>query len=285
MLGARARYNASMRTHLAVVALCVALGGCQACAEQSEPEGQPRAAATTSASTAVIEGVVHLAEGAELAGWATNPMALPPPRPPVPDACAPPQESDRFPVRLVHGDRLAGVLVTLGDFQTEPPHEPVTHEIVIRDCRLSPALIDATRGDHIRITNETDYPFIPNIRGDGVMRALLHGESRELELLEGGMRPLECAFAAPCGRTDVTTLYHPLHTTTDDEGHFRIEDVPANDELQVRALYYPLFPDQGETLTLQPGETRHIEITLTPAPPEPEPPPQQEPPVDPAILH
>lgn len=268
-----------------VVALGAAiLGGCHGCGQEpEEPESaRPRASTGPSAaSSAVIEGTIRLAEGAELPGWPENPMTPPTPRPSLPDACTPADDSDRFPVRRAPGNALAGVLVTLSDFQSEPPHEPITHEVTITDCRLTPSIVVATRGDHLRITNQTDYPFVPDL-GLGVMQALLHEHSRDLDLVRGGVRTLQCGFAASCGRTEVVTLYHPLHAVTDENGHYRIENVPANDELRVSA-WHPLFRDQGETVTLAPGATQTVDIALMPAPPrEPEP---EEPPVDPSILH
>lgn len=275
-----------MRSQL-ITALCVVLlGGCESCASTDEPQSAPHAGtARGTTSSAVIEGTVKLADAAELPGWPVNPMVAGPNRPDLPEACTPVQERDRFPVERVSGGRLSGVLVTLGDFETEPPHEPVTHEVVIRDCRLSPSIVVATRGDRLRLVNETDYPFVPNL-GEGLSRALLHTQARILELPQGGMRTLECGFAASCGRTEIVTLYHPLHAVTDESGHFRIEGVPANDELRVSA-WHPLFQEAGETITLRPGETRRLDITLEPAPapePPPAPPPQERPEDNPDVL-
>jgi hypothetical protein len=172
-------------------------------------------------------------------------------------------------VRRVEGDQLAGVLITLSDFETDPPYEPATHELFIRDCRLTPALVVATRGDHIRLANETDYPFLPEL-GTGMLRAVLRGAPQDIELGEAGIRYLECGFAASCGRTVVVTLHHPLHATTDEGGRFRIEDVPLGDELKVSA-WHPLFQEAHRLVTVRAGEgpadeVATVELVLTPAP-------------------
>ncbi len=280
------------RTPLAAVLAIAVLSGCDGCAAHDEPVSTPRASSAepgAGSSTATIEGSVRLADGAELPGLAENPMALGPPRPPLPDVCSPPQLSDRFPVQEVGEDhRLSGVVVTLSDFQTDPPHEPVTHDLHIEDCRLTPRIVDATRGDHLRIENDTDYPFVPAL-GESVSRALLHEQTQDLELLQAGVRRLQCGFAAPCRQTWVVTFFHSLHTVTDEDGHFRIEGVPANEELKVNG-WHPLFQDhEGDAITLQPGETRQVVITLQPrpteAPAETDAPEEPAEPVDPNILH
>ncbi len=269
-----------MKATIPLCALSHLLAACVCGGATEVPSGTVRAHAAP-ASTATIEGVVRLAEGAELPRWPENPMT-PANRPALPDGCTPPQESDREPVHRVGDGRLAGVLITLANFQGGPAHEPETHELTIRDCRLTPSLIVATRGDTLRIVNQTDYPFMPNF-GTGMLQAVLHEQSRDVELAEGGHRTLTCGFGASCGRAEVVTLYHPLHAVTDEDGRFRIENVPANDELRIGA-WHMLFQEANQDLTLQPGETRRVELVLTPAPP-PAPPPPQEPldPNDPNI--
>lgn len=251
--------------------------GCGSCSREKtgEPTAEMRRAPTTAPGTAVIEGVVRLAPGAELPRFPENPMVAPRGRPNLPEACTPPQERDREPVKLVEGDRLAGMIVALSEFDNPVPHEPETHELFIRDCRLEPSLVVATINDRLRLTNETDYPFLPDF-GGGVMQALLHKDSREVELGRVGMRTLTCGFAASCGRADIVTMAHGLRAVTDAEGRFRIENVPANDELKIHA-WHQLFQETAETLTLSPGETREVELIVQPAPPPPPPPPVERP--------
>ena len=255
-----------------LVCLVLLLSGCDGCGGTREPTTDPETSDEgPSSGTTVIEGVVRLAEGEELPSFPENPMVPTPGRADLPDECTPAQERDRQPVQQASGGGLTGVLIALHDFATVPDHEPVTHEMTITDCRLSPRIIVATRDDTLRITNETDYPFLPNF-GSGLMQALLHENSREVELGQGGVRTLECGFAAPCGRAEIVTLYHPLHTVTDERGHFRIEDVPSGEEIRISA-WHPLFREAHETLTVAAGETRTVELVITPAeitpPPEP----------------
>lgn len=264
---------------LRVLALVVVLGGCDGCGSTQEPGAEPGtegAAGGGAADTshAILEGVVRLAEGAEAPAYPTHPMVPPQGRPAPPEACAPPQQTDRAPLVPAADRALNGVLVAIHDFAAIPAHEPVTHEMTITDCRLSPRLVVATRGDRLRLTNRTDYPFLPNF-GMGVMQALLHEASREVELGEGGVRTLECGFAAPCGRAEIVTLYHPLHAVSDEAGRFRIEGIPAGEELRVSA-WHPLLEEASQTLTLRGGETRRVELVVTPAP-VPEAPPEAPP--------
>lgn len=266
-----------MHRLLVIAGSLLLLAGCDGCAEpvESVSDDEP-AESTTRPGTAVIEGVVRLAAGAELPREAVNPMVAPQNRPELPEHCTPPQERDREPVRQVRGDHLAGMVVAVSGFSAEVPHEPVTHELAIRDCRLTPSTIVATLGDRLRLVNETNYPFMPEM-GGGMMTALLHQRDREVELGRAGMRTLACGFAASCGRALIVTQYHPLHAVTDETGRFRIENVPVNEEVRIDA-WHTLFNEAGEALTLSPGETREIEIVVTPAPARAAEPPPVDPP-------
>ncbi|MFK7991641.1 MAG: hypothetical protein AB8I08_36830 [Sandaracinaceae bacterium] len=246
--------------------LLAACGG-----DESTPSNSTPTPSTETATTGTVRGIVRLAEGAELPRYPENPVVPTANRPPIPETCTPPSDADAQPVQLGEGRGLAGLLVALSEFEGTPPHEPVTHELNIDDCRLSPRLLAATRGDTLHITNNTDYPFLPDL-GSGLMQALLHETSRDLEMDRGGVRSLTCGFAAPCGRAEIVTLYHPLHTLSEDGGVFVIENVPAGEGIHVSA-WHPLFREVNETIEVTAGETTEVELVLSPAPmPTPAPP-------------
>lgn len=175
-------------------------------------------------------------------------------------------------------------------YRTRPPE---THEVVIRDCLLDPPFLAATVGDTVRLRNDSAYPFIPRIpggfapapgqSGGAIAQALLTGQTREFVVSSMGPTLLTCSvFGAPCGRADVLTLGHTLHAVTGAGGRFRIEDVPAGREVEVHA-WHPLFEDTMVKVTVAPGETRTLTLTLRPAAidwPQPEPP---RPPRDPRL--
>ncbi len=224
--------------------------------------------------TGTVEGVVRLAEGKEL------PMLPepPPPMAPWPPSCTPVGPADRTPVRLGDGRGLEGMLVSASAFQGSPPHEPRTIEVHIRDCRLTPTFVDATRGDTIELRNDVDNPFIPAFSGggDGIAQALLHQHVRSLDLERGGVHEIACTWGAPCGKTQVAVLYHPVHTTTGAGGRFRLEHVPAG-EVEIHA-WHPLFHDVMQRVTVVAGQTARITLTPEPSPPPPPTPPEPLPP-------
>lgn len=247
--------------------LAIGLAGCNGCGATEEPVGNTDdegEGASASSGVATIEGTVRLAVGATLGRYPDQPMVGGPARPALPDNCTAPSEEDRVPVRQAAGGGLIGVLVAVADFAREIEHEPVRQELNITDCRLSPRLITATRGDTLVLRNDTDYPFMPDL-GTGMLQAVLYENERELPLGQGGVRSITCGFAAPCGRADVVTMYHPLHIVTDDAGHYRIEGVPAGEEIRVNA-WHPIYQETNETLTLRADETRTIDFVLTPVP-------------------
>ncbi len=252
--------------------LTVALGGCDGC--QPRDGDAPRVVVgdgdPTLARLGVIEGIVRLAPGAELPRYPENPTVVAG-REALPSECTPPRTDDALPVRQAEGsDGLVGLTIVVtdaaGDDEGWPaPREPVQHELTIRDCRLSPSVIVATRGDTMRLVNETDYPFFPGL-GEGVLQAILRAEPREVPLDRGGVRTIQCGFAAPCGRTEVVVLYHPLHAVTGADGRFRIEGVPVDREVRVTA-WHPLFLEAQSTTTVASRATATVELEIQPAAP------------------
>lgn len=231
-----------------------------------------------------IIGIVRLAEGATLPSWPVQAMPRPPGVPVArPDLCGPPKLTDSQSARMDPATRgLSGVLIAPSDFDRAPTHTPVTLNVVIRDCHLEPPFLDATNGDILRLTNDTDYPFLPTGgEGPGLTQALLHGQTRDFPLDRVGPRTISCnSFGYECGRTDVMTLTHPLHAVTGADGHFRIEHVPANEDLRLHA-WNPLFEESVVPLRLAPGETKTFDFVLTPAPIRIMPTPPAGPPRDP----
>lgn len=277
--------SSASRLHVALTVLGLAgvftATGCD-CAGAAEPT-VGSAPAPEQRDTGFVEGVVRLAAGTEIPHYAQNPLQVEG-RNPIPDECTPPREADRTPVTVADetGGLIGLSIVGTGNEEGNWPRaeEPVVHEVVIRDCRITPSILVATRGDRVRLSNETAYPFFPEI-GEGILQALLRGEPREVPLERGGVRTIQCGFAAPCGRMELITLYHPVHTVTGPEGRFRLE-VPAEQDVRITA-WHPLFEEASTSARVAPGETREVELTIRPAVlrvPEPPAPPDGELPPD-----
>jgi hypothetical protein len=250
-----------------------AAGGGAPAVEKAEP-AQPPAPAT-----AVIEGVVRMAAGAEPPSYPQESMerrvlqhtehaALP-------TTCTPPKTTDRQPVQVTPDGLLTNVVVAASDFKQQPRHAPVIRDVTISDCRLTPAMVAATKGDTLRVRNELDYPFMPAYGATEVVKTLIKGQSYEAKLDKPGVSPLLCGFTAPCGRTDVVVMLHPLHAVTDAQGKFRIDDFPAGETVKLSA-WHPLFQESAVEVRAEPGEVKRVELTLTPlAAPAPEPAPAE----------
>ena len=268
-----------MARSLLIVCLGVFAGAAAGCGDGCDRDGaqqpeEPVAAAEPTAgatsSLGAIDGVVRLAAGAELPSY---PLVTGSAQPAPPEQCSPPRVADRQPVTAGPEGALGGILIAVSgfDFSLLPERQAVTHRVVIDDCRLSPPFVHATRGDQLELVNETDYPFLPVIGGSPMLQALLQNESRIVALDQGGVRSIGCAFAAPCGRSDVVVVYHPLHVLTDERGRFHLPGVPAGTALSVSA-WHPLFREEIATVTLEAGGRAEVSMLLTPAPiPEAEP--------------
>ncbi len=213
-----------------------------------------------------VEGIVRLAEGATLPGFATNPMTTDRPVATTPSDCPPPQDSDRQPVQIAAGGGLTNLVIVATGDETRWPRttSPTTHTLRIERCRLEPRVLVAERGDTLHLVNTTTFPFFPEM-GTGMTRALIPSDPIDLDLDTGGARAVECGFANPCGRADIVTLYHPVHTVTTAEGTFRMTNVPAGQDVRINA-WHPLFIEGHATTRVEAGQTVHVEILITPAP-------------------
>lgn len=217
------------------------------------------------AALAAVEGVVRLAGGAEVPAFQPAAIGREPDRPAAPEGCPPPKKRDRRPLALAEDRGLSNVLVTTTQFDEAPPHEPTTHTVSIRDCRLTPRVVAATRGDALTVENETDHAFMPTLGKTRFTQTLLKGQELTTALDRGvGASPLTCGFASPCGRTDVIVQHHPVYAVTDDQGRFRIDNVPPGEGLVVHA-WHPLLRRTKKTFSIAANETVELELEVSPA--------------------
>jgi hypothetical protein len=186
---------------------------------------------------------------------------------PLPESCSPPKTTDRQPVQLTSDGLLAGVMVVATGFSHQPQRPPMVHEVTIEDCRLTPSLVVAMKGDTLRVRNTVNYPFMPTYRERGMARTLSPGQTYDVALDKPGVQPLLCGFTAPCGRTDVIVLLHPLYAKTDANGKFKLESLPPDEDLTIN-VWHPLFQDSRQQVHLTSGEHKSLEFVIAPkAPP------------------
>lgn len=248
--------------------------GSEASTPSTETPGEASEAETPEAPVApqenipfgTVEGIVRLAEGATLPGFATNPMTTDRPIADAPPDCPPAGDADLHPVQVAAGGGLTNLVIVATGDETHWPHSgaPRTHHLRIERCRLSPRVLVAERGDTLRLENATAFPYFPDM-GTGMTRALIPTDPIDLALDTGGARSIECGFANPCGRSDIVTLYHPVHTVTTAEGTFRMTNVPAGQDVRINA-WHPLFIEGHATTRVEAGQTVRVEILITPAP-------------------
>ena len=252
--------------------------GCGQCGGQSStPESETTEPAVEEPATqpprevrvGTLRGVVRLAPGAEVPAYTEAQLfgdASPGPRP---EACGPPQRSERQPVRLSEDRGLSNIAIvvigedpnTFGDVL--PEREPVEHRVAIRNCRLHPPTVVATRGDELVLVNEMDHPFLPTLGSSNFMRGLRQGEEHKWPLDRGGIVPLRCGFGSVCGRADVAVAFFPVNGVTDELGQFEITNAPTHQQLQVTTAH-PLFQEAVVTTRVGVGEAVEVEITLHP---------------------
>lgn len=265
------------RTQFSRASSLVALGllGLAACgpdAGSSRPETRAPEPPPDRIGLGTVEGVVRLAPGTTLPTYGPRELGIAPGAT-TPEHCSPARITDRQPVQATADGLLAGVMVTAtGDpehfYDSLPEVPPREHAVTIEDCRLGPRLVAATRGDFVRITNRDAHPFLPRLGESPFMQALLQGQGRTFPLDRGGVQFVGCGFAGACGRTDIVVVHHDVHTITGADGHFRMENVPADQEV-VLHVWHPLFVENQLAVTVERGGSRTVELAIAPAVPAP----------------
>jgi hypothetical protein len=249
---------------LCATATLLAAGACR-------PKPKPSEAASASPAQkpapAVLVGSVQLAEGHELPMYKPEDME----RRVLahiqgntfPEVCSPPKLSDRTPVRRSPDGSLIGVMVAASEFSKSTPRDPIIHEVVIKDCRLTPSLVVAQVNDTLRMSTEVQYPLMPTYGANAYNETLIAGQTKSHRLDKTGVDNILCGFTAPCGRTDVVVLHHPVYAVTGEDGKFRIDDFPADETIKLSA-WHPLFKEASTTVKVAKGETKTLTFTLTP---------------------
>jgi hypothetical protein len=266
--------------HFVVISLgsLLLVAGCDSCRPQPVPKREPSGGApeAPSAAGASLIGTIKLEEGASLPQYRPEDME----RRVLahiqggtfPEVCSPAKLNDRTPVREGPEGNLIGVMVAASQFSKSTPREPRTYDIVIKDCRLTPRLVVGQVGDSIRLSSEVSYPLLPTYGANAYNETLIPGQSKVLKLDKPGVDNVMCGFTAPCGRTDVVVVHHPVFAVTDDTGSFKIENFPADETVKLSA-WHPLFNETHISVKLAKGETKSVELRLTPLPPQAETPP------------
>jgi hypothetical protein len=213
-----------------------------------------------------IEGIVRLADGAELPRIENmrdgSPFAMVAPPPP----CSPLADEDFMPVTMTETRELRDIHIALTGMSDYPDPEPRTHEVYISDCRLTPRLLGVAVGDSLRITNRSAVSLLPVFTGESFMQAVLPEASRVIKVEKAGASRLACTFGAFCGRTEVLVTAHPLFAVSDAKGHFVIRNVPLDQDLTVHA-WHPFFKDSTALVRLTATEPKHsVELVIAPSP-------------------
>jgi hypothetical protein len=216
----------------------------------------------------VLVGRVLLADAATLPAYAPRDLRQTAvrgmPQADVPPACGAAAARAASPVALAEGRALSNIVVAASDFTHLYDRKSVTHRVEIHGCALAPRTIVARAGDRLLIENRDAIGFEPLIGPSLKLERIARGE-HVLRTLEPGIDAVACTPRAPCGRTDVVVLRHPVAAVTDAYGAFRIEHFPAREVVRVTA-WHPLFEESEAFVWVEPGKQSSVDLVLTPKP-------------------
>ena len=254
----RRRFAAAL-TAFRLIALGCALAGCSAAsARRSEQFGR-----------GVLVGRVRLAPGERMPEYSASDLQRAPMHSDAgaaPVGCVAANERARHPVTLAADGLLAGIVVAASDFthaRFGKRAKPVHHRLVIRDCRLEPALIAARDGDWLEVENQDDFAFSPLLGPAFRAEPLAKGKPLKIPIVGGRVDSMLCTPQAPCGRSDVVSFRHPVFAVTDASGHFRIPRFPDSELVRVTA-WHPLFEASETFAWVEPGKSAALELVIRP---------------------
>jgi hypothetical protein len=215
----------------------------------------------------LLKGEIELAPGSPLPKFAAMDIVRRPLQihgmPPAPSECVEANEEARTPVKVTDEGLLSGIVVAASDFTRLRERLPKEHKVAIEHCRLKPNIVAAQGGDILKLENKDAYGFEPLIGPAYESHALPRDKVLKFPLVASGIDVVQCSLGAPCGRTDLLVFHHPVHTVSDDKGHFTIKNFPAGELVRVTA-WHPLFEPTETFVWIDPGQTNSVKIQLTP---------------------
>ncbi|WP_240487011.1 hypothetical protein [Hyalangium minutum] len=245
--------------HLCALALLALATACRGSSESnaappaSTPTPMPQRATAAPAGKGFIEGTVRLTGT--------------PPTPAQFDTTASVLATcgDKVPDRSLtvgEGGALAHVVVSLADGASLPA-EGVTAPPALLDqkkCSYDPPALAARAGTALEVRNSD--PVMHNVRAAAGAQPVfnvampLEGMTLKKPLpATPGTVQVKCDVH-PWMRAVVRTFDHPYFTTTDSQGHFRLE-VPEGTHTVV--LWHDRLPEASKPLTVKAGETVRLE--------------------------
>lgn len=248
-----------LRSFLTALVLLALAPACRPSSESnpsqpvSTPTPAPAKPTASPVGRGIIEGVVRLTgTPPPPLRYETTPSAAPTCGVDVPDRS----------LTVGEGGALAQVIVSLADGASLPADGVTAPPAVLdqRKCSYEPAELAARAGTPLEVRNSD--PVIHNVRAVAGAQSIFNVAMP----LEGMSirKPLPAAPGTVQVRCDVhpwmhavvRTFDHPYFTTTDAQGHFRLE-VPAGTHTVV--LWHQRLPEASKPVTVKAGETVRLE--------------------------
>src|SRR5688572_14789825 len=120
--------------------------GCESCRPKPKFDSEePKSSSAPQPKIGTLTGSVKLAPGYELPKYTAADMERRVLQHiqggTIPEVCTPPKISDRTPVLQSPDGKLIGVMVAASEFSQKITRPMKVHDLVIKDCRLTPRLV------------------------------------------------------------------------------------------------------------------------------------------------
>lgn len=271
---------------LALVSVLALVAGCDGCRKSgdvvgtvdaaptnTDPDAQPVNASpipTASVAAAVNPGKLpaYTGETGSVEGTITVKGAPAPDTPfkdyKCPDAAKIWGKAFREGADTGKGRALADAIVAVTGYEGfYIPEKREAETITIEGCGFTQRTLTLTFGQRIEIKNDTDEFWTPILEPGPnlVMRmATPHGDPVRIYPKKPGhyiLRDRDRRYA----EVDVYAFLHPLHTTTDLSGHYRIDGLPVG-KVTVNSRHPRIDDEASAELEVKPGAVHRVDLVI-----------------------
>jgi hypothetical protein len=153
-----------------------------------------------------------------------------------------------------------------------PERAPAKLVTITPNCAYPTRTISMTFGQRLEVANQSKYPFAPMIESESspaVMMAAPLGMGDPVRIYPRRAGHAAMAdFMQPFVRQDLYVLRYPLHTISDQSGHYRIDGVPVG-KMSVRALHPTVASEMQTPVDIKANTVTKMDLTLEYAPKAP----------------
>ena len=136
--------------------------------------------------------------------------------------------------------------------------------VSIKGCVFDQRTVDVTFGQALVVKNEDKIPLGPSLSKSetGVLSVAAPGGTARLYPAELGPLALGMRLGPSFARATVYVLPHPLHTTSEVNGRYRIDGIPVGAKINIRARHSAFSEESAHEVEIRGGVVSKLDLEL-----------------------